>query len=110
MLFCQLPILLLKEMYRTLEVEGKIIVMTPSWEYTYWGPFYIDPTHIRPFTKKSLDTFINLKRSDNEIKRNLEQMRAIDNGLLIRSGFVDKTPIGVDTKEDFLKVTQEMKL
>jgi len=49
------PILLLKEMYRTLEVEGKIIVMTPSWEHTYWGPFYIDPTHIRPFTKKSLE-------------------------------------------------------
>ena len=65
---------------------------------------------IYAFTKKSLDTFINLKRSDNEIKRNLEQMRAIDNGLLIRSGLVDKTPIGVDTEEDFLKVTQEMKL
>ena len=36
-------------------------------------------------------------------------MRAIDNGFLIRTGFVDNTPIGVDTEADFLQVTKQMK-
>ena len=61
------------------------------------------------FTKNSLSRFINLKQSKNEIERNLEQMRAIDNGFLIRTGFVDNTPIGVDTEVDFLQVTKQMK-
>lgn len=30
------------------------MIMTPSWEHTYWGPFYIDHTHVTPFTAPSL--------------------------------------------------------
>ena len=33
---------------------GTAVVMTPSWAHTYWGPFYIDHTHVTPFTAPSL--------------------------------------------------------
>ncbi len=73
------------------------------------GSFLYYHIGIYGYTRKSLSKFINLKQTKNEIERNLEQMRAIDNGFLIRAGFVDNTPIGVDTEEDFLQVTKQMK-
>lgn len=44
---------LFSEIYRVLKPNGKIIVMTPDWECCY-KDFYIDYTHIRPFTLKAL--------------------------------------------------------
>ena len=73
------------------------------------GSFFYYHIGIYGFTRNSLSRFMNLKQSKNEIERNLEQMRAIDNGFLIRTGFVDNTPIGVDTEADFLQVTKQMK-
>jgi len=44
---------LLKEAYRVLKPNGKIVLLTPSWEYNHrW--FYDDPTHIKPFCRKGL--------------------------------------------------------
>jgi len=40
--------------FDTLKDDGTAVIMTPSWEYNYWGPFYIDHTHVTPFTKTSL--------------------------------------------------------
>jgi SAM-dependent methyltransferase len=34
---------------------GIALIMTPSWVHTYWGPFYIDHTHVTPFTAPSLE-------------------------------------------------------
>lgn len=48
------PMSLLKEAIRVLEVDGVAIIMTPSWVHTHWGPFYLDYTHVTPFTKPSL--------------------------------------------------------
>ena len=73
------------------------------------GSFFYYHIGIYGLTRNSLSRFMNLKQSKNEIERNLEQMRAIDNGFLIRTGFVDNTPIGVDTEVDFLQVTKQMK-
>lgn len=44
----------LDESYRILRPGGLNLIMTPSWVHNSWGPFYVDHTHIRPFTKKSL--------------------------------------------------------
>ena len=40
-------------------------MLTPSWRHTYWGPFFIDSTHVTPFTEASLHDssyFLILKR------------------------------------------------
>lgn len=40
---------------KVLKPKGKAVIMTPSWEHNMWGPFYIDHTHVTPFTKTSLE-------------------------------------------------------
>jgi len=56
-----------------------------------------------------LKKFVSLKRSQNEIDRSLEQMRAMDNGILISVGLVDSYPLGVDTIEDLQEIRNIMK-
>lgn len=48
------PMHFLKEAYRVLEPGGTAVVMTPSWMHHGWGPFYLDFTHVTPFTLPSL--------------------------------------------------------
>ena len=43
---------------KTLKPKGKAVIMTPSWEHTMWGPFYMDHTHVTPFTKISLEDLL----------------------------------------------------
>ena len=63
---------------------------------------------IYAFTSASLTKYVKLSRSKLEIKRNLEQMRAIENNLVIKVGLSDTSPLGVDTEKDLIKVTKEM--
>jgi 2-polyprenyl-3-methyl-5-hydroxy-6-metoxy-1,4-benzoquinol methylase len=49
---------LVENMKVVLKFGGKIVIMTPAWEYTYWGPFYNDHTHYTPFTKESLQNIL----------------------------------------------------
>ena len=64
---------------------------------------------IYAFTNVALTKYVKLSRSRLEIERNLEQMRALENNIIIKVGFCNKSPLGVDTKEDFIKVSEEMK-
>ena len=50
----QNPTNLFSNAHECLKDDGVAVIMTPSWEYNYWGPFYIDYTHVTPFTKPSL--------------------------------------------------------
>ena len=63
---------------------------------------------IYAFTNVALTKYVRLSRSKLEIERNLEQMRAMENNLLVKVGLSDSMPLGVDTEEDLEKVTQEM--
>ena len=60
------------------------------------------------FTKDALTRYVSLSRSKFEIKRNLEQMRAMDNNMLIKVGLTNSLPLSVDTEEDLKKVENEM--
>ncbi len=55
-----------------------------------------------------LKKFVNLKQSKNEIEQKLEQLRAIDNKILIDVILANNTPIGVDTEEDFVELKKIM--
>ena len=48
-------------------------------------------------------------RSKLEKERNLEQMRAIENNLIIKVGLCDSQPLSVDTEEDLKKIRKEMR-
>ena len=55
-----------------------------------------------------LKRFISFKQSKNEIKNRLEQLRALDNNININVALAKSSPIGVDTKEDFMAIKKIM--
>ena len=52
----------------------------------------------------TLEKFSNLKRSKNEIKNKLEQMKALDNKISINVILAKKNVVGIDTKEDYMEL------
>ena len=65
---------------------------------------------IYAFKSEILEKYINLKRSKNELDRNLEQMRALDNNIQIKVTLVQSIPLSVDTLKDFNEVKSLMNL
>ncbi len=61
------------------------------------------------FTKKTLDTFVNLKGHLEHIEK-LEQLRVIENGYKIKMIKVNTNSFGIDTKEDLEKAREWAKL
>ena len=55
-----------------------------------------------------LEKFINLDQTKNEINNRLEQLRALDNNIKINVALSESSPIGVDTKEDYLALKKIM--
>tara|TARA_Y100000590_G_scaffold426716_1_gene536117 strand:- start:627 stop:1364 length:738 start_codon:yes stop_codon:yes gene_type:complete len=65
---------------------------------------------IYAFTNIALTKYVKFSRSKLEVERNLEQMRAMENNLIIKVGLCDSKPLGVDTEQDLIKVSKEMNL
>ena len=63
---------------------------------------------IYAFTNVALTKYVKLPRSKLEIERNLEQMRAMENNMVVKVGLTNSMPLSVDTKEDLIKVKKEM--
>lgn len=57
-----------------------------------------------------LKKFILLKQTKNELKHNLEQLRAMDNNIPIHVVLAKNKPIGIDTIKDFNKVKKIMEI
>ncbi len=55
------------------------------------------------FKAPLLEKFVLLEQSENEKSENLEQLRALDNGMTIGVCYSNEIPISVDTKEDLAK-------
>ena len=64
---------------------------------------------IYAFTNKALIRYVSLKRSELEVKRKLEQMRALEDKMKIDVGYIDSCPLSVDTEADLKTVRQIMK-
>ena len=60
------------------------------------------------YSKDSLEKFVQLSQSKNEIENRLEQLRALDNNIDINVSLAKSSPIGVDTKEDYLALKKIM--
>ncbi len=53
------PSNILKEIFRILKKKGILIIVTPNFKYSFKN-FYDDPTHIRPYTDKSIGSLMEL--------------------------------------------------
>ena len=60
------------------------------------------------FEQETLKNFTSLKQSANEVKNNLEQLRALDNNISINVALAKGPSIGVDTQEDFVAIKKIM--
>ena len=60
------------------------------------------------YQKNTLENFVSLNQSPNELKNKLEQLRALDNSIKINVALATSSPIGVDTKEDFVAIKKIM--
>ena len=59
------PMGLINAAHEALKPGGSVVMMTPAWEYTYWGPFYCDHTHVTPWTKQSLGEALQIAGFDD---------------------------------------------
>ena len=60
------------------------------------------------YSSEILKKFVELAQTKNEIENRLEQLRALDNNIKINVALVNKAPIGIDTKEDYLALKKIM--
>ena len=63
---------------------------------------------IYAFTNKSLSRYVSLKRSNLELERKLEQLRALENAISIHVGYINSSPLSVDTEKDLIQVKKLM--
>ncbi len=63
---------------------------------------------IYAFTNEALKRYVKLKRSNLELERNLEQLRALENKMSIHVGYIDSCPLSVDTEEDLIEIRKIM--
>ena len=63
---------------------------------------------IYAYQSEILEKMVNLNQSNNEIKNNLEQLRALDNGLKINVALAKISPLGIDTMEDYLDLKKKL--
>jgi len=55
---------------------------------------------IYAFSRPALERFVSLPPSKLEVRERLEQLRALEAGMLVHVGLVDTVPLGVDTPPD----------
>lgn len=63
---------------------------------------------IYAYTVNTLEKFVNLNQTKNEIEQNLEQLRALDNNLEINVSLAKSSPIGIDTNKDYVALKKIM--
>lgn len=58
------------------------------------------------YKRKALEAMTTLSQTPLERAESLEQLRALENGMKIKTSVVDFVPVGIDTKEDLEKFKQ----
>ena len=65
---------------------------------------------IYAFTKEALLRYVSLDRTKNELEKNLEQLRALENNMNIHVGYTPSPPLSIDTEEDLKNIQKLMKI
>ena len=95
-------------------VKGKLIVGKFSEAIDFFrvdekkNENYYHHVGIYAFTNKALVRYVSLKRSKLELERKLEQLRALENSMSIHVGYINSSPLSVDTKNDLMEVRKIM--
>ncbi len=60
------------------------------------------------YSTDTLEKFVKLNQTKNEIEQRLEQLRALDNSITINIALAKSPPISVDTEEDYIAIKKIM--
>ena len=71
--------------------------------------YYYQHIGIYQYSVSALKTFFHLKRTVNEKKNSLEQLRVMDNKIPINVILAKKNVVGIDTKEDYIELKKNFK-
>lgn len=89
------------------EMEGRALYFSRS-PIPFGGPYY-NHVGIYCFRSEALEKFVSLPQSNLEKIERLEQLRALENGLIIGVAVVDRdSPMSVDTLADLEKVRKKV--
>jgi 3-deoxy-manno-octulosonate cytidylyltransferase (CMP-KDO synthetase) len=81
--------------------QGRALYFSRS-QIPYNAVDYYHHIGVYAFKKESLSKFISLGQTTLEKQEKLEQLRALENGMIINVGIVEEVPITVDTPEDLV--------
>jgi len=89
------PDAFLSGIFREIRPGGRAIIMTPSWVHNAWGPFYIDHTHVTPFTAPSLAQAMELAGFINVDCTHFYQLPSVWSfpALKVLCGLIAMTPL-----------------
>ncbi|MBH68258.1 MAG: 3-deoxy-manno-octulosonate cytidylyltransferase [Rhodospirillaceae bacterium] len=88
--------------------QGKALYFTRAPAPTGDGPMY-HHIGLYAYQRHAIERFVKLPLSKLEQQEQLEQLRAIENGMRIDVALVDTIPFGVDTPQDLAKARILMK-
>lgn len=81
------------------ETMGRALYFTRAKAPYGDGPLY-HHIGLYAYRRAALERFVSLPQSSLEKRERLEQLRALENGMVIGAAVVDTVPLGVDTPED----------
>lgn len=87
---------------------GRALYFTRATAPSGEGPLY-HHIGIYGYRRGALERFVSLSASPLEKREKLEQLRALENDMIVGAGVVDEVPAGVDTKGDLEKAREEIK-
>jgi 3-deoxy-manno-octulosonate cytidylyltransferase (CMP-KDO synthetase) len=62
------------------------------------------------YRRKALERFVQLQPSPLELRERLEQLRALEDGMVISAAVVDDIPLGVDDRDDLERARVQLKI
>ncbi|MCK5578904.1 MAG: 3-deoxy-manno-octulosonate cytidylyltransferase [Planctomycetes bacterium] len=82
---------------------------SPRVRFKHKRPRVLRHIGIYGYQKKALLKFVQLRPTSREKSEKLEQLRAIENGFLIKVGIVRQAPAGIDTLKDYRTFVRKIK-
>jgi 3-deoxy-manno-octulosonate cytidylyltransferase (CMP-KDO synthetase) len=92
-----------------LAASGRALYFSRALVPTGSGPVY-HHIGLYGYRRKALERFVQLQPSPLELRERLEQLRALEDGMVISAAVVDDIPLGVDDVDDLERARVQLKV
>ncbi len=89
--------------------SGRALYFSRALVPTGSGPVY-HHIGLYGYRRKALERFVQLQPSPLELRERLEQLRALEDGMVISAAVVDDIPLGVDDLDDLERARVQLKV